>query len=407
MQKKMNIYVLGIFLLLSNIDRIIAGDCTVTQIAGSPYITGISNPTSVAYSRNGKCLAVANFTTNTVAIFKVNSETCQLTPLGSPVSTGGSAPSSIAYSPTCKCLAVVNNASNDVTVFSVNQDTCEITRLGAPVPTGGVAPVSLAYSPDGKCLAVANEFSNPFPGTGSLSVFNVDPDTCAITLDGPPITSGVINPMNPTSVAYSPDGKCIALANFDVTGAPGTVSVYRKIPGGCSSVVMVGSFPTGGINPTSLSFSPNGKCLAVTNSDLLVAGIGSVTVYSVDPTTCELTPINTAVPTGGDTPINLSYSRDGKCLSVTNIFSENMTIFSVNSATCGISSSSLITVGTFPRDVEYSPDNSCIAVANSGFNPLIGPVGPTGSISIFENNILERSDLVKAIFAKYCLTCLN
>ena len=386
--------------------------CGVTEVAGSPYTTGVVSPHQVVYSPDSRWLAVTNFGSNTVSIFSVDAETCELT-LTYTVPTGGALPIGLAYSPDGSCLAATNFVSNDISIFSVDQTTGAITLLGLPVPTGGFQPIGVDYSPDGTCLAVVNEFDTvPFAGTGSLSIFTVDPTTCAITLIGAPITTGLTNP---TFVDYSPDGLCLAVANLDAIGGPGSVSIFSVDPITCSVTLVGAPVSTGGLQPAAAVYSPDGTHLAVSNSALLSPTMpGSISIFSVDPATCSITLMGAPVATGGDTPFLLSYSPDGRCLTVANLGSDNMTIFSVNPTTGDITPiGPPIATGSFPVIVTYSPDNLCLAVANSGFNPIMGfpPPGTIGSISVFQTNFIDpsllanQSPIVKAIFAKYCPVC--
>ena len=412
MPKKFIITTLVIYLIALSITQTIHAmyiPCGVTEIAGSPFTDGIFNPQQLVFSPDSKWLAVANFSSSTVSIFSVNATTCQLTFVSS-VPTGGLQPIGVTYSPDGTCLAVGNFISSDISIFTVNPTTGAITLLGAPVPTGGLQPVGIAYSPNGDCFAVANEFDTiPFTGNGSVSIFSVDPVTCAITLVGAPVTTGVLNPV---SVDYSPDSTCLAIANFDVFGSSGSVSVFSVNPLTCSITLVGAPFMTGDMHPASAVYSPNGMCLAISNTNLLDLSGGSVSIFSVDQDTCFLTEVGLALPTGGSTPFPLTFSPDGLCLAVVNSRSNNFTIFSVNPTTCIINPiGSPIPAGSFPFFAAYSPDNKCLAISNSGFDPLVGPTGPLGSISVFQTNFIDpsllanQSPIVKAIFAKYCPVC--
>ncbi|MEP6641480.1 MAG: beta-propeller fold lactonase family protein [Gaiellales bacterium] len=83
---------------------------------------------------------------------------------------------------------------------------------GSPFTTG-IFPYSVAYSPDGGQLAVANA------GTNSVSVFAVNATSGARSaVSGSPFAAGT----GPRAVAYSPGGGRLAVANTGV----GTVSVF-------------------------------------------------------------------------------------------------------------------------------------------------------------------------------------
>ena len=362
---KFNTFLTKVLLILIISGKNLFGSCEpcgITSIGTTE--TGIT-PVSVVYSPNGQCVTVANLFTNpgTLNIFRVNCD-CSLTAVGSPVATGGVAPASVAYSPNGQCLAVANLVSNNVSIFRVNCD-CSLTPVGSPIPTGGTLPIALAYSPNSQCLAVANSGSN------NVSIFRVNSD-CSLIV--PPIIVPVGT--RPSAVAYSPNGQCLAVANAPISppNTPGSVSIFR-VNADCS-VTPVGSFAVG-FNPASLASSPNWQCLAVANRGVAPNLGTTVSIFRVD-ANCSLTSVGLPIPTGGIEPASVAYSPNGSCLAVANVQTDNVSIFRVN-ADCTLLPPTTVPAGDAPASLRYSPGGQCLAVANFG----------NANVQIFRTNLMS------------------
>ena len=87
----------------------------------------------------------------------------------------------------------------------------------------------------------------PSPNTDGLSLFQVHADG---KLSGEAVT---VNSTRPEAVAFSPGGRLLATANEN-----GTVSIYSV--DGQSLGQVPGSPFTAGLDPTALAFSPDGIC---------------------------------------------------------------------------------------------------------------------------------------------------
>ncbi len=82
-------------------------------------------------------------------------------------------------------------------------------------------------------------------------------------------------------------------------------------------------------SPSYLAISPNGKYLyAGTNAR--TPGLGRVTAYSIDKATGQFTPINEE-ESGGDNPIYVEVSPDGKSLAVANYGGSSWAVFPLDS----------------------------------------------------------------------------
>lgn len=363
-------------------------ECTVTPLSGSPFTIGTSNPTAVAYSSalspdGNLYLAVSNLTSNNISLFLVNPNTCQIQFLSNTPSLLD-VPMMLSFSPNGLCLAVTSFGQpgnplrlGSLTLFSFNPLNGQLTPTNINVPTGGNNPVGVKFSPDGMCLAVANEFSD------NVTIFSLNPTSCQIT-------SSTLYPTgpNPVGVSYSPNGQMLAVSNLNIFGiGGGSINLFSTQPGQCS-LTLRNTFSSNGNFPTILYFSPNNRFLAVPNSSLLLPAQGNITVFEIDPLTFNNTLVQT-IPDNG-APISVAYSPDGNCLSAANIMKGTLDIFSVNQQT-GILTSiqDSIPTGLFPRLQAYSPNNQCLAIPNSAFNPLTSIIEGNGSVSIFKTNFVK------------------
>lgn len=123
-------------------------------------------------------------------------------------------------------------------------------------------------------------------------------------------------------------GSYTSLVDGTRTGSEG-IYIY-KFNSETGKLDSIGS--TGGTveSPSYLAVSPNGKYLyAGTNTR--TPGQGTVAAYAINPKTGRFTPINTQ-PSGGDNPLYVEVSPDGKSLAVANYGGSSWAVFPLDSA---------------------------------------------------------------------------
>jgi YVTN family beta-propeller protein len=232
----------------------------------------------------------------------------------------------------CACAALVPAAfardlyattdSGNVIKFdlSTNQPT------GSPVPIGLKAfPFSLAVTPDGKTVAVANS------GTNDASLIDVATNQAAAPI---PIGS------TPFGVGITPDGSRAYVAN----NGDGNVSVIDL-----RTNQTVGSPIEVGGEPSAIAVTPDGKHAYVANSL-------SETVSVIDTATNQTVGPEIKV---GDAPDALAITPDGRSLFVTNIFGYANVIDTETNQP-----SAPIPLGSEPTDVAIGPDGARAYVSN-------------------------------------------
>jgi Tol biopolymer transport system component len=148
-------------------------------------------------------LAVANAGSSGPAGLQVYRFNGSSAPTSLGTAQTGNSPSSVAWSPDGRFLAVVNYTSYTLQVYRFNGSNPP-TSLGTA--TTGINPISVAWSPDGRFLAVANSGSS---GPAGLQVYRFNGSGAPTSLGT--ATTGY----TPESVAWSPDGRFLAVVNFN------------------------------------------------------------------------------------------------------------------------------------------------------------------------------------------------
>ena len=145
----------------------------------------------------------------------------------------GQGVSSVTFSPDGKILAT--GSSKGVELW----DVATHRQVGAPIDVGAGDVAAMAFSPDGKVLAISG---------ADVELWNVARHG---RIGAPLATSG-------GSVAFSPDGRLLAVGSFQ-----GAVQLFTASAG-----QRVGSpFGANGWETSNLAFSPDGKILATASGD--------------------------------------------------------------------------------------------------------------------------------------------
>lgn len=171
--------------------------------------------------------------------------------------------------------------------------------------------------------------------------------------------------------AYSPDSKYFATAFFNATAIPSVFSV-NSTTGVLTPITQTN--PLTAQNSIGTTFSPfiaGAYYFATANLS------GTVSVFSMNQTTGLLTEISGSPYTiaGSDNSFfYITYSPNGKWLTVPNISRNSITIFTVNQSNGTLSPSTgteyTLTGLNYPEAIAYSPDNNYMAIANTASNTI-------------------------------------
>jgi 6-phosphogluconolactonase len=138
------------------------------------------------------------------------------------------------------------------------------------------------------------------------------------------------------------------------------------------------------VSPSFLAAHPNGRILVAVNESRRYNGIansGSVSSFSIDPATGDLTLIN-AVPTRGADPCHVTFDRTGRWLFVANYGGGNIAVFPVaengtlSEATQiiqheGSSANPVRQEAAHVHSVDVSPDNRYLYVSDLGKDQIL------------------------------------
>jgi 6-phosphogluconolactonase len=227
---------------------------------------------------------------------------------------------------------------------------------GSPFADSG-EPWFVTFSPNGGLLATSNE------GSDNFAEFTVNQSTGALTtVPGSPFSTS----QETSDVAYSPSGNLLAVS---VLQPPGKVYVFKVNPTTGALTTVAGSpfavpLPPPGQEPSAdtVSFSPNGSFLAVSDGNF---GGGGLSMFTVNQSTGALTAVPGSQFLGSDTIVDAEFSPEGKYVAA--VEWGKVYIFSVNQTTgelTNVTGSPFATEG-YDRWLAFSPKGNLLATVNN------------------------------------------
>jgi len=265
-------------------------------------------PYRIAITPNGLFAYVTDLVGNSVSLFTIDSVTGTVTPnsLGGRATTN---PYGIAMDRLGRFVWVANYSANTVSAFAIDQATGVLSVAGAPV-SGGTHPNAVAAHPRDNYVYAVNELGN------SVSAFSVDPGTGALTLLGGTIANSVFGPHG---IAIDPSGQFVYVA----TSSGQAVAAFRINANG--TLTVIGYINSNGF-AEAVAVHPNGQFVYVSNRN----SPGTVVVFSINPATGALTQVGSPVATG-HFPGPLAINTAGTLLYVTNLESDSVSTFIIES----------------------------------------------------------------------------
>ena len=283
----------------------------------------------------GRFAYVANLVSNasalsTISMYTINSTTGVLTPTTPATVPTGWFPQGIAIDPLGRFVYTANSDDATVSMFTINQSTGVLTPT-TPASVSTMLPGQLYSSPGFLTVDPTGRFlyvpSNNTDGA-TVSMFAINQTTGLLM---PTLPATVITGGTPFQVTVAPSGKFAYVVNNDSGGAyTDAVSQYTVN----STTGVLAENPSFNVSageaPTAIAVDPTSRFAYVVNRlDK------SVSMYTIDPTTGDLTLNSTASnPTAavatGELPFRIDFDPSGKFVYVTNEDSA-ASIYTVNS----------------------------------------------------------------------------
>ncbi len=360
------------------------------------------------YNNTVDYVYVTNAKTSQVNVYYTDAHSGALTQIsGSPFSSGGTDPVALARTPDFKNLYVVNESDNAIVQFSIDAGSAKLTQQHS-YTTPGTLPNSVSINSAGTLLFVTDRLApNVTTGPGVLVVFPIGSDGSL----GSPVANGPLSyyPLNtgadvltPTAVnaltqnpinATSPGPSFVYVVSQNTTSGLGDISAFSVGTGGaltyvpCSSSASIcdatgnGTF-NAGTSPNAVASTPRGSFLYITDS--VNNQLISFTVQS----TGQIIP-NTDGPTRTDVyPDSVTVDPRGMYVYVANYTANDVSAYTINVATgypTGVAAAGTYGTGTGPTCVFVEPalgrfvyttnylDNT---VSGLNLNPNTGTLAP-------------------------------
>ncbi len=384
----------------------------------SPNTIGAGDgPRSVAVAAGGAFAYVANYNAGTISSFSVNATTGALAPVGSALITVA-APRSLRADPSGKFLFVtsetgqvqqgysVNTTNGALTAQSVTRTRTQPVALAISISTGSLSPQPrYAYAVDSThasvrshsvnsstgALSFLNSYSsgnNPTAVTvepfsrfvytvnntdNSLSGYSINDSTGALTridLNASPSSNDLpLVDIDPQHLVVDPSGRFLYVS-LTTAAATGRVRAYNISSTGVLSEIS-GSPYNVGAEPKQLSIDPTGQYLFVANQTI-AAGNGTVSAFSINPVTGQLSSLGAAVAAGSN-PQSVAIEPSGRFAYVGNrgVANSGNSLTRYDIALNGtISSPGTTTTVTGPVDLALDPLGRFAYVAGAGLPGL-------------------------------------
>jgi YVTN family beta-propeller protein len=255
----------------------------------------------------------------------------------------------------------------EVTVFNPGPGGGSSNALPFTITTGAADPQSIAADPTGKFAYVASQGCEDL---GYVSMYTINPTTGTLASVGPPVST---NDSGTDFVTIDPLGKFVYVTNWgDWEDSDGSVSMYTINPT-TGALTMVGGIS--GNSPefccfNSVAVHPSGKFAYVAEGG---GGATVLSMYTINGTSGVLTSIG-EIDAGGPA-ISVAVDPSGKFAYVATASANpgsagNVSMYTINATTGALTSTGTIAAGTGPDSVAVDPSGMSAYVANSSSNDV-------------------------------------
>ncbi|MEN9684699.1 MAG: hypothetical protein RLZZ28_485 [Bacteroidota bacterium] len=244
--------------------------------------SGSENPCHISLTKDGRWLAVANYTGGSLAAFPINADgslqpfTQHIIHNGKSVNTQRQEKAhvhSVFFSPDEKYLLTPDLGMDQVSIYNFNkQDKQPLKPAATPFIRSepGTGPRHLDFSPNGKFVYVLEEMG------GTVSVYNYNNGTTRFLERMPTHPADFNGQPGSADIHISPDGKFLYASN---RGEENNLAIF-SVDQLTGKLNPVGFQPTGGIQPRNFMIDPTGNFLLVANQKS-----GNIVVFKRDKNT--------------------------------------------------------------------------------------------------------------------------
>ena len=316
---------------------------TVTGALSKPeFLLEDPSPAFFVIAPGGRRLYACN-STGFVSAYSIDPATAHLKPINRKPSGGGD-PSYISLDRTGRYVFVANYDGGNIAAWALDPDgslgerTAFVQHTGSsvnPQRQSHAFAHSIQVDPTNRFALVADL------GLDRLFVYKFNAGDGSLTANDPPFAKAAPG-SGPRHVVFHPNGRWVYL----ITEMGSTIMLFDwdTKRGALSEVQTVSTLPKdfqGASTCAEVEVHPNGRFVYASNR-----GRDSIAVFSVDPKTGRLTPIQD-VPSGGKTPRNFDMDPTAHWLLVTNHGSNSVTVFGIDQQT------GMLTPAGQPLDVPY------------------------------------------------------
>ncbi len=312
----------------------------LTAVAGSPFVAG-TNPTAAAVDPKGKFVYVANASSSNVSAFNINAATGVLTAVAGSPFAAGNEPRAVTVDPDGK-FAYVSTFS-EIAAFAIDPVTGALTSVASSpfAATSNPDPQGIAIDPSGNFAFVANGNNN------NLLNLIINQTTGALTFPAGPVPSTTLAGSYPISTVVDPSGRFVYVANL----AANSVSALRinTSPANGGFTAPPGVPVAAGTTPATVTVEPGGKYAYTANR-----GSNNVSAYSIDLVTGALKTLLGSPFAAGTSPNSIKVDSSGKFAYTANGTSNNVSAFNINPGTGALTAAGTFAAGTGPSAIVIS-----------------------------------------------------
>ncbi|MBK8610845.1 MAG: lactonase family protein [Chitinophagaceae bacterium] len=301
-----------------------------------------SNPSYLAVSPNKRFVYAVNENADSslrppggsVTAYAFDSITGSLTTLNT-MPSGGKHPCYIDLDKSGKHIAVANYTSGSIAVFTINEDGTLEEPFQLIQQTGSSVNQSRQASPHVHYTHFSSSLRQLFAtdlGTDKILLYDIDPITKKLTPGKPPSANSVPG-SGPRHMDFS-KGHTFAYLLEELTG---TVVVYKTKNKKLKFRQRISCFPAdfkGVAGSADIHLSADGKFLYCSNR----GDANNISIFSVHPKTGRLSLLNNQ-STLGINPRNFNFDPSGNFLLVANQNSDEIVIFKIDRQTGSLSDS--------------------------------------------------------------------